>query len=48
MYCPLEGGTYVIDAGMDEIASRLGADLVYLDAVELGAEGMGEDQIQSA
>lgn len=41
MYCPLEGGQYVLDASMDEVATRLGADLVYLDAIELGAEGTG-------
>ena len=41
VYCPLEGGSYVLDAALEEIASRLGGDLVELDAVELAAEGLG-------
>lgn len=41
IYCPLEGGSYVLDSAMEEIAARLGGDLLELDAIELAAEGLG-------
>jgi hypothetical protein len=41
VYCPLEGGTYVLDVAIEEVASRVGAELVTLDAIELAAEGKG-------
>lgn len=36
-YCPIEGGDYVIDATVRNLAQRAKADVVVIDAVELSA-----------
>jgi hypothetical protein len=41
LYCPIEGGEYVIDATVRELALRTGADVVVLDAVQLAAGEWG-------
>ncbi|KAG8809356.1 hypothetical protein FRC17_003481 [Serendipita sp. 399] len=41
LYCPIEGGTYVIDAAVRELASRTGADVLVLDALDLLAGEWG-------
>lgn len=44
-YCPIEGGDYVIDATVRNLAQRAKADVVVVDAVELsgGQHGMYGD-----
>lgn len=37
MYCPIEGGDYVIDATVRNLAHKAKADVVVIDAVELSA-----------
>ncbi|TRM57547.1 hypothetical protein BD626DRAFT_464684 [Schizophyllum amplum] len=37
LYCPIEGGDYVLDATVWELARRTGSDVVVLDAVQLAA-----------
>jgi hypothetical protein len=41
LYCPIEGGTYVIDAAVQELARRLDADVLVLDALDLLAGEWG-------
>ena len=42
LYCPIEGGDYVIDETVKELASRVGADVVVLDCVQLAAGSAGQ------
>ncbi|KIY64235.1 AAA-domain-containing protein [Cylindrobasidium torrendii FP15055 ss-10] len=42
LYCPIEGGDYVIDATVRELARRTGAEVLVLDAVQLAAGEHGE------
>ncbi|ESK96837.1 hypothetical protein Moror_6415 [Moniliophthora roreri MCA 2997] len=42
LYCPIEGGEYVIDATVKELARRTGAEVIVLDAVQLAAGEWGE------
>ncbi|TDL27343.1 AAA-domain-containing protein [Rickenella mellea] len=42
LYCPIEGGDYVIDETVQELARRTGADVVVLDAVQLAAGEWGK------
>lgn len=37
LYCPLEGGDYVVDATVRNLAKRAKADVVVIDALELSA-----------
>ncbi|KZT60392.1 AAA-domain-containing protein [Calocera cornea HHB12733] len=37
MYCPMEGGDYVLDATLREVAKRAGAEVVVLDMAQLAA-----------
>ncbi|KIM29020.1 hypothetical protein M408DRAFT_126811 [Serendipita vermifera MAFF 305830] len=41
LYCPIEGGTYVIDAAVMELARRTDADVLVLDALDLLAGEWG-------
>lgn len=41
LYCPIEGGDYIVDLTVRELARRSGADVVELDACELAAGEMG-------
>ena len=41
LYCPIEGGTYVIDAAVIELARRTDADVLVLDAIDLLAGEWG-------
>lgn len=41
LYCPIEGGEYVIDATVRELARRSGAEVLVLDAVQLAAGEWG-------
>jgi len=41
LYCPMEGGEYVIDATVRELARRTGAEVLVLDAVQLAAGEWG-------
>ena len=42
LYCPIEGGDYVIDETVKELAGRVGADVVVLDCVQLAAGSAGQ------
>ncbi|EIN07490.1 AAA-domain-containing protein [Punctularia strigosozonata HHB-11173 SS5] len=42
LYCPIEGGDYVLDETVRELARRTGADVVVLDAVQLAAGEHGQ------
>jgi hypothetical protein len=42
LYCPIEGGTYVIDLTVQELARRINADLLTLDAVDILAGEWGD------
>ena len=47
LYCPIEGGDYVVDATVRNIAKRVDADVVVIDAIDLtagehGAFGKGQ------
>ena len=42
LYCPIEGGDYVIDETVKELARRVGADIVVLDCVQLAAGSAGQ------
>ncbi|KAF9780481.1 AAA-domain-containing protein [Thelephora terrestris] len=42
LYCPIEGGDYVIDETVKELAKRVGADVVVLDCVQLAAGSAGQ------
>jgi hypothetical protein len=41
LYCPIEGGDYVIDATVRELARRSGAEVLVLDAVQLAGGEWG-------
>ncbi|KAG9055996.1 hypothetical protein FS842_000615 [Serendipita sp. 407] len=41
LYCPIEGGTYVIDTAVRELSTRTGADVLVLDAVDFLAGEWG-------
>lgn len=41
LYCPIEGGEYVIDETVRELARRTGSDVVVVDAVQLAAGEWG-------
>ncbi|KAI0065437.1 AAA-domain-containing protein [Artomyces pyxidatus] len=41
LYCPIEGGDYIIDSSVRELARRTGSDVVVLDAVQLAAGEWG-------
>ena len=41
LYCPIEGGDYVIDATVRELGRQSGAEVVVLDAVHLAAGECG-------
>ncbi|KAK7043596.1 hypothetical protein VNI00_008207 [Paramarasmius palmivorus] len=42
LFCPIEGGEYVIDATVKELARRTGAEVLVLDAVQLAAGEWGQ------
>ncbi|KAF8636457.1 hypothetical protein AX17_003273 [Amanita inopinata Kibby_2008] len=41
LFCPIEGGDYVVDATVRELALRTGAEVLVLDAVQLAAGEWG-------
>lgn len=41
LYCPIEGGDYIIDATVRELGRQVGAEVIVLDAVELAAGECG-------
>ena len=41
LYCPIEGGTYVIDATVQELARRTDSDVLILDALDILAGEWG-------
>lgn len=41
LYCPIEGGDYIIDQTVQELARRTDSDVVVLDAVQLAAGEWG-------
>lgn len=41
LYCPIEGGQYIIDATVKELAHRIGAEVLVIDAVQLAAGECG-------
>lgn len=41
LYCPIEGGEYVIDETVRELARRTGSEVLVLDAVQLAAGEWG-------
>jgi hypothetical protein len=41
LYCPIEGGEYIIDAAVRELARRTGAEVLVLDTVQLAAGEWG-------
>ncbi|XP_006458194.1 hypothetical protein AGABI2DRAFT_199581 [Agaricus bisporus var. bisporus H97] len=42
LYCPIEGGDYIIDATVRELARRTNAEVLVIDAVQLAAEEWGQ------
>jgi len=42
LYCPVEGGDYVVDETVKELARRVGADVVVLDCAQLAAGSAGQ------
>lgn len=42
LYCPIEGGDYIIDATVHELARRTGAEVLVLDAIHLAAGEWGQ------
>lgn len=42
LYCPIEGGDYVVDKTVEELARKVGADVVVLDCVQLAAGSAGQ------
>jgi hypothetical protein len=42
LYCPIEGGDYVVDNTVREIARKAGADVVVLDAAHIAANESGK------
>ncbi|KAH8106988.1 AAA-domain-containing protein [Cristinia sonorae] len=41
LYCPIEGGDYIIDAAMRELGNRAGVDVVVIDAAHIAAGECG-------
>lgn len=41
LYCPIEGGTYVLDATVQELARRTNSDVLILDALDILAGEWG-------
>ena len=41
LYCPIEGGNYIIDDAVRELARRTGSDVVVLDSVHMAAGEWG-------
>ncbi|KAG0705885.1 hypothetical protein DFH29DRAFT_233012 [Suillus ampliporus] len=41
LYCPIEGGDYIIDATVKELAHRTGSEVLVIDAVQLAAGECG-------
>jgi hypothetical protein len=41
LYCPIEGGDYVVDETVRELARQTGADVLVIDAVQLAAGEWG-------
>ncbi|KAI0079953.1 AAA-domain-containing protein [Panus rudis PR-1116 ss-1] len=41
LYCPIEGGDYVLDATVREMGRQANADVIVLDSVQLAAGGSG-------
>ena len=41
LYCPIEGGEYVVDETVRELARRMRADVVVLDTIEIAAGEWG-------
>lgn len=41
LYCPIEGGDYIVDETVRELARRTGSDVVVIDAVQLAAGEWG-------
>ena len=41
LYCPIEGGDYVVDETVKELARSVGGDVVVLDCVQLAAGSVG-------
>lgn len=41
LYCPIEGGEYILDASVRELARQVGAEVVVLDSVQLAAGECG-------
>lgn len=41
LYCPIEGGTYVIDATVQELARRINAEVLIIDALDILAGEWG-------
>lgn len=42
LYCPIEGGDYIIDTTVRELARRTNAEVLVIDAVQLAAEEWGQ------
>jgi hypothetical protein len=42
LYCPIEGGNYIIDDTVRELARRTGSDVVVLDSVHMAAGEWGQ------
>jgi hypothetical protein len=42
LYCPVEGGDYIVDETVRELARRTGSEVVVLDAVQLAAGEWGQ------
>ncbi|KAH7107488.1 AAA-domain-containing protein [Auriculariales sp. MPI-PUGE-AT-0066] len=47
LYCPLEGGDYVIDATIRAMARQIEADVVVIDAAQLAAGDAGQFGLES-
>ncbi|KAH7923865.1 AAA-domain-containing protein [Leucogyrophana mollusca] len=41
LYCPLEGGDYILDGTVKELARRTGSEVIVIDAVQLAAGECG-------
>lgn len=42
LYCPIEGGEYVVDGTVREMARQVGADVLVLDSVQLAGGEWGK------
>lgn len=42
LYCPIEGGEYVVDATVREMARQIGAEVLVLDSVQLAGGEWGK------